>query len=98
MGEGTSAAQPDNNNGAPLFNELLPSTSKREKPDEPLFCGPLCQISTSRIAALILEEPMPALNNLYNQFFFYSLKLHPNICGNANENERPLMSGLILSA
>ena len=102
MGEGTSAAQPENNNGVHLFNEPLLTRSQGEKPDKPLFRGPLSQLSTSRIAAVISEEPIPALNNLYNQFFFNSLNFHPKFCNNAsvesitaNENERPLVSDFI---
>ena len=53
MGEVSSAAQPENNNGAHLFNEPLLNPSNRENPDEPIFRGSFSQLFVCRIAALI---------------------------------------------
>ena len=55
-----SSAQPENSNGTHLFTEPLPTTSKMEKPDEPLFRCHFIQLSTSRI----LEGYITALNNM----------------------------------
>ena len=79
MGEGTSAAQHENNNSTHLFSVPLLTPSEREKPDESLFRGSLSQLSTSRIAALISEEPIPALNNMCLQSFLVSHHFHPNV-------------------
>ena len=58
--ESMSSAQPENSNGTHLFTEPLPTTSKMEKPDEPLFRCHFIQLSTSRI----LEGYITALNNM----------------------------------
>ena len=98
----TSAAQHENKNCTHLFSVPLLTSSEREKPDESLFRGPLSQLSTSRIAALISEEPIPALNNMCLQSFLGSHHSPPNVCSHAsvnsisaNENEKPLVSDLI---
>ena len=70
MGEGTSAAQPENNNGAHLFNEPLLNPSNRENPDEPIFRGSFSQLFVCRIAALISEEHIAAVNNMCMRSFF----------------------------
>ena len=102
MGEDMSAAQRENNNGTHLFSVPLLTRSERDKPEEPLFRGTLSQLSTSRIAAITSEESIPALNNLYNKFFFRSLNFYPKFCNNAivesisaNVNEKPLVSDFI---
>ena len=102
MGESTSLARPENNNGIHLFNEPLLTRSKREKPDEPIARGPFSQVSTSRIAALISEENITALNNMCLQSFLGSHHSPPNVCSHAslnsistNENKKPLLSDLI---
>ena len=70
--ESMSSSQPENSNGTHLFTEPLPTTSKMEKPDELLFRCHFIQLSTSRIAALILEEYITALNNMCLQSFLGS--------------------------
>ena len=67
-----SAAQPENNNGTNTFNGHLPTTSDRKKPEEPIFRGPFSQLYVGRIAALILEENITALNNMCMRSFFGS--------------------------
>ena len=98
----TSAAQRENKNSNHLFSVRLLTSFEREKPDESLFRGPLSQLSTSRIAALISEEPIPALNNMCLQSFLGSHHSPPNVCSHvsfnsisANENEVPLVIDLI---
>ena len=70
MGEGTSAAHLEINNGAHLFNEPLLTSSEREKPDEPIFRGLFKQLSAGHIAALISEEHIAAVNNMCMRSFF----------------------------
>ena len=105
MGEGTSAAQREKNNGMHLFNEPLLNSSKREKPDELIFHDPFSQLSAGHMAALISEENITALNNMCLQSFLGSHHSPPNVCSHAsvnsisaNENEEPLVSDLILLA
>ena len=70
MGEDTSAAQTENNNGAHLLSEPLLTPSNEEKPVEPLFRGTFSQLSAGCIAVFISDEHMTDLNNLYIQSFF----------------------------